>query len=107
MPLKISYHYQIIEQVSTYKYLVVTIDEKLHWSDHINNIKSKAHKQLYFVWRVDQFKIEKILITLFYNSVIESILPICITWWGENSLRGDRMIVDWIYCLIKKTLDNK
>ena len=34
MPIKISD--QIIEQVSTYKYLGVTINEKLHWSDHIN-----------------------------------------------------------------------
>ena len=29
---------QIIDQVCTYKYLGVTIDEKLHWSDHINDI---------------------------------------------------------------------
>ena len=46
MPLKIND--QIIEQVSTYKYLGATIDEKLHWSNHINNIKSKANKRIYF-----------------------------------------------------------
>ena len=42
MPLKINN--QIIEQVSTFKYLGVTntIDEKLHCSDHMNNTKSKA-----------------------------------------------------------------
>ena len=39
---------QIIEQVSTYKYLGVTVDENLHWSDHINNIKFKANKKLQF-----------------------------------------------------------
>ena len=47
MPLKIND--KIIEQVSTYKYLGVTIYEKLHWSDHINNIKFKVNKRLYFV----------------------------------------------------------
>ena len=44
MPLKIND--QIIEEVSTNKYLGDTIDEKLHWSDHMNNIKSKANKRL-------------------------------------------------------------
>ena len=43
MPLK--FNDQIIEQVSTYKYLVVAIDEKLKWSDHIDNINSKANKR--------------------------------------------------------------
>ena len=42
MPLKIND--KIIEQVTTYTYIGVTIDEKLHWSDHINNIKTKAKK---------------------------------------------------------------
>ena len=54
MPLKIND--KIIEQVSTYKYLKVTIDEKLHWSDHINTIKSKANKRFYFVRKLGQFK---------------------------------------------------
>ena len=50
MPLKIND--QIIEQVSTYTYLGVTVDEKLPWSDNINNIKSKASKRLYFIWEI-------------------------------------------------------
>ena len=65
MPLKIN------KQVSTYKYHEVTVDEKLHWSDHINNIKSKANKRLYIVRKLGQFKVDRILITLFYKSVIE------------------------------------
>ena len=56
-----------------------TIDEKLHWSDHINKIKSKASKRLYFVRKLRQFKVDRILITLFYKSAIESILSFCIT----------------------------
>ena len=53
MPLKIND--QIIDQVCTYKYLGVTIDGKLHWSDTKNNIKSKANKRLYFVRKLGQF----------------------------------------------------
>ena len=39
MPLQINN--QIIELVSTYKYLGVAIDEKIHWSDH----KTTLHLQ--------------------------------------------------------------
>ena len=41
-------------------------------SDHIDNIK--ANKRLYFVRKFCQFKVDRTLITLFYKSVIESIL---------------------------------
>ena len=93
MPLKIND--QIIDQVCTYKHLGLTIDEKLHWSDHINNIKSKAKKRLYnFVRKLGQFKVDRTLITLFYKSVIVSVLSFCITYWGGNSLKGDGIKVD-------------
>ena len=69
MPLKIND--QILEQVSTYKYHGVIIDETLHWSDHINNVKFKANKRLYFVRKLSQFEVDKTLITLFYKSVID------------------------------------
>ena len=85
MPLKIND--QIIKQVSQYKYPEVTIDEKLRWSDNI--YKSKANKRLYFVRKLGQFNVDRTLISLFYQSVIESILSFCITCWGGNSWKGD------------------
>ena len=100
MPLKIND--QIIDQVCTYKYLGITIDEKLHWSDHINNIKSKANKRLYFVRKLGQFKVDRTLITLFYKSVIESVLFFCITCWGGNSSKGHRIKVDRIIKISEK-----
>ena len=92
MPLKISD--TIIEHVSTYKYLGVTIDEKLHWSDHKNNIKFKPNKRLYFIRKLGQFQVDKTLVTLFFKPVIEIILSFCITCWGGNSSKGDRIKVD-------------
>ena len=100
MPLKIND--QIIDEVCTYKYLGITIDEKLHWSDHINNIKSKANKRLCFVRKLGQCKVDRTLITLFYKSVIESVLSFCISCWGGNSSKGDRIKVDWIIKISEK-----
>ena len=106
---------KINDQVCTYKYLGVTTDEKLHLSDHINNIKSKANKRLNFVRNLGQFKVDRKLIALFYKSVIESVLSFCINCWGGNSSKGDRIKVDrifkknsqtmsliWMNCTIKR-----
>ena len=87
---------QIIDQVCTYKYFGVTIDENLHWSDHINDIKSKANKRLHFVRKLGHFKVDRIIMTLFYKSVIESVLTFCITCWGGNSSKGDCIKLDRI-----------
>ena len=32
---------EVVQQVSNYKYLRVTIDDRLQWSDHAKNNKSK------------------------------------------------------------------
>ena len=88
---------ELFPQVSTYKYLGVTIDEKLHWSDQINF----NPKQTDFIRKLGQFKTDKTLITLFYKSVIESTLSFCITCWGDNSSLGDRMKVDDNYFIRK------
>ena len=86
MPLKIND--KIIDQVCTYKCLGITIDEKLHWSDHINNIKSKENKRLYFVRKLGQFKVDRTLITLFYKFVIESVLPFLYYLLGREHFEG-------------------
>ena len=80
----------------------ITIDEKLHWCDHINNIKFKANKRLYFVRKMGQFKVDRKLITLFYKSVIESVLSFCITCWGGNSSKGGRIKVHRIIKISEK-----
>ena len=50
--------------------------------------------RLYFVRNLCQFKSDETRITIFYKSVIESVLSFCITCWGGNRLKGDRMKVD-------------
>ena len=48
------------------------------------------------------FKVDRTLITLFYKSVIESVLSFCITCWGGNSSKGDRIKVDIIIKISEK-----
>ena len=84
---------QIIEEASTFKHFEVAIDEKLHWKNQINIIRSKVNKRLYFVRKLRQFKVNKTHITLFYKSAIESILCFCVTFWEGNISKGNCMKV--------------
>ena len=55
---------------------------------------SKASKRLYYLRKLDQFKIDKKLTTLFYKSVIGSIISFCITAWGGNCLKKDMVKIE-------------
>ena len=46
-----SLHNQVLENVSSVKYLGITVTDDLDWSQHINNVTSKATKTLGFLRR--------------------------------------------------------
>ena len=52
-PLRSNYtlHGHILEEVSSAKYLGVTIHNKLKWNEHMSNIRTKANKTLGFIKR--------------------------------------------------------
>ena len=41
-------------------------------------------RRLYFLTKLSTYKVNKKLCTLFYKSVMESVLTFCITCWGGN-----------------------
>ena len=63
---------------------------------------SKANKRLYFVRKLGQFKVDRTIITLFFKSVAANVLSFCITCWGGNSSKGDRIKVDRIIKISEK-----
>ena len=77
---------QIVDQVPHYKYLGVTIDERLQWSEHVKTMKQKLSKRMYFLTKLRQFRIDRTLCTMFYRAVIESVIIFCIAAWGGNCL---------------------
>ena len=60
-----------------YKYLGVTIDDKLKWSDNVNLLHGKGQQRLYFLRRLKSFQVDRELLSLFYRSVIESVITYC------------------------------
>ena len=76
--------------VSTYKYLGVTIDSELKWEQHVKCLVNKMNSRMYFLYKLNNFKIDKTICHLFYRAVIESLFTFCITAWGGNCSQRDQ-----------------
>ena len=92
---------EIVEIVDSYKYLGITIDNKLDWDLHASNVHSKMSQRLFCLRKLNYFNIDKTLLFLFYSSVIESLLMFCFCGWGGN-IKVVNM--NAFYSLIKKCL---
>ena len=75
---------ETVEIVKSYKYLGVTIDDKLEWTLHINNVHKKINQRLFFLRKLYSFKLNNRILQLFYKSCIESIILFCVCAWGGN-----------------------
>ena len=76
-----------IEQVSTFRFLGVIIDNKLCWSDHIQYIKKKLSKGIGILHKAKKILRKESLLTL-YNCFIYPYIIYCIEVWGAASLKN-------------------
>ena len=80
-----------VEIVNSYKYLGVMIDDKLTWHQHASLVHTKMNQRLYFLRKLRCFNIDSTILSLFYKSIIESVLTFCITCWGGNCTSSDQL----------------
>ena len=83
-----------IEQVDLYVYLGVTIDNQLSWDAQALSVISKINKRMYFLRKLGTFHIDYTIMSLFYTSVIESILTFCIIGWGGNVTIKNKTVIN-------------
>ena len=86
-----------IEQVDSYKYIGIIVDNKLNWDLQATSVYKKVNKRMYFLRKLASFKVDSSLLSLFYNSVIQSIISFCVIGWGGNvtgikKIKIDRLI---------------
>ena len=74
-----------VEIVQSYKYLGVTIDDKLNWNLHADNLLKNINKRLYFLQKLNSFRVDPTFLRLFYQSVVQSVITFAITCWGGNT----------------------
>ena len=74
-----------IERVSSHKLLGVTITNDLSWTNHINDICSKANKRLHYLILLRRAGVDQSDLIIYYKQVIRSLLEYCCQIW-HNSL---------------------
>ena len=66
------------------------IHDKLEWSENSNRIQKKINQRLFFMKKLSSFNVDKVLLSLFYESCIVSLFCFCINAWGENLRARDK-----------------
>ena len=89
-PLHFSIDGKVIENVSSFNFLGITLDEGLTWKNHIDLIKNKISKTIGVFYRLTKIFPEEILVTL-YNSLIASHLNYGILAWGIAAPRLEKL----------------
>ncbi|XP_059827006.1 uncharacterized protein LOC132394660 [Hypanus sabinus] len=80
---------ECVEQVKTYKYLGVQLDEKLDWTANTDALCRKAQSRLYFLRRLASFNVCSEMLKMFYRSVVESALFFVVVCWGGSIKKRD------------------
>ena len=77
-------HDSPIEQVSSYRYLGVHLDDTFSWYVHVDNLCSRLQQRLYFLRRLRVYGVDKNIMFLFYQAVLESLIRYGMSSWYGN-----------------------
>ncbi|KAF7645680.1 hypothetical protein LDENG_00199970, partial [Lucifuga dentata] len=80
----------VVETVSSFRFLGVHISGELTWSVNTNAVMAKAQKRLHFLRVLRKNKLDQRLLVTFYRSTIESVITYCISAWYAGSSAADR-----------------
>ena len=79
-----------IEIVTSYKYLGITLENSLKWTENTLAVQKKASQRLYFLRKLKKFRVDKTILQLFYKSVIQSTLTYGLTCTIGNITEKDK-----------------
>lgn len=79
-----------IDRVCDYKYLGIVIDDKLRGSVNNQRVYKKCNQGLHFLRVLRTLRVDNSILTLFYKSVVESVLCFSITIWYGRLTKKDK-----------------
>ncbi len=93
---------QPVETVETYKYLGTVIDNNLNGRKNAERIYKKAIQRLYFVRKLKYVNVDKTIISLFYKSVLETVMSFCIVCWYSGCTQVEKRKLNRIISSAKR-----
>ena len=89
IPVPISIKGVEIERVDSYKYLGIVIDKDLSFGPHVDTVTKKMQQRLFFLRKMNSFRVCSKMMTIFYRSFIESAFTFCMAaWYGYLSMQN-------------------
>jgi hypothetical protein len=76
--------------VESYKYLGVFIDSKLSFSQNCHHLYIKCIRRVCYLRQLVSLRVSQEILTLFYKTIIESVLSFCIIAWFGSSNKKDQ-----------------
>ena len=95
-PSSITIKKEKIEQVDSFKYLGVIVDNKLSWRENTDLIASKAKQRLYCLRKLRAFNANQKMLQMFFTSVVNSVLTFGLICWGGNISKQDKGRLDGV-----------
>ena len=79
----------IVEQVSSFRFLGTHITDNITWSVNCTEILKKARQRLYFLRKLRSYGFNQCILTNFYRAIVESILTSSIIVWFGRATQED------------------
>lgn len=79
-----------VDVVHSYKYLGVYIDDQLTFKENTQHLYKKCTKRAYHLRILNSINVDKTILSLFYKSIIESVVSYCIVIWHSSARKKDR-----------------
>ena len=79
-----------VELVQSYKYLGVIVDEKLTFTENVHHVYVKCIKRLHYLRILKNIQVDMNILSLFYRSVVESVIMFAIITWFGSSFKKDQ-----------------
>ena len=75
-----------MKEVSTFKFLGITIDQNLTWKNHVDDLAKKCSRSIGILHKVKQFLPESVLLCLYYTLFLSHINYGITAWSSANSV---------------------
>lgn len=83
----------LVRVVNSYKYLGVYIDDQLTFSENVQHLYKKGLQRVHHLRILNNMKIDSQILSMFYKSIVESVLSFSIvTWFGPSSKKDQNKL---------------